>query len=102
MKIREVTHFLSTWVPSAYQEAYDNVGFQLGSEEDTLNGVLCTLEINEKVVEEAVRDRCNLIVTHHPLIFKGLRRITGSDSYRATGYGVFSEKDSCLCYSHKS
>lgn len=61
-----------------YQEDYDNSGFLLGDPERTVTGVLTALDLTEAVAEEAVGKGLNLIVTHHPAIFGGLRRITPS------------------------
>ena len=63
--------------PPAYQESYDNAGLITGNGEWKVRGVLCCLDSTEAVIQEAVEKGCNLVVAHHPIIFKGLKRITG-------------------------
>lgn len=77
LKIKEIAQFLDHLVPQAYQESYDNVGLLVGNVEGTLQGVLSTLDINEAVLKESKDKGCNLIISHHPIIFKGLKRLTG-------------------------
>lgn len=79
MKIKDVVHYLEQIAPKAYQEGYDNSGLLTGNSEDEIKGVLITLDITEKVIEEAVSRNCNLIVAHHPIIFKGLKKLTGQN-----------------------
>lgn len=79
MKIKEVTSFLESIAPLSLQEEYDNSGLLVGSENNELTGVLITLDCTEDVVEESITKKCNLIIAHHPVIFKGLKRITGSN-----------------------
>jgi dinuclear metal center YbgI/SA1388 family protein len=76
-KIRDVAAYLESWAPGGYQEAYDNSGLLVGNPEATVKGVLISLDCTEAVVQEAVQRGCNLIVSHHPVIFKGLRSLTG-------------------------
>ena len=77
MKIGEITQTLSNFAPTAYQESYDNVGLLVGNADNTCLGIICTLDVTEAVVKEALEKNCNLIVAHHPIIFKGLKRING-------------------------
>lgn len=76
-KVRDIAEYLESAAPAAYQESYDNTGLLIGNPESTVTGILTTLDCTEEVVEEAIRKGCNLIVSHHPLIFKGLKRLTG-------------------------
>ncbi len=78
IKIAEVIRYLEMLAPPAYQEGYDNAGLLTGNASWEATGILLTLDVTEEVVEEAVRKKANLIVAHHPIVFKGLRRITGS------------------------
>lgn len=78
MKIKDIISHLEQWAPPAYQESYDNSGLLVGSREWPVTGVLITLDVTEEVIAEAKVNQCNLIVAHHPLIFKGLKRINGS------------------------
>ncbi|HEV9038488.1 MAG TPA: Nif3-like dinuclear metal center hexameric protein [Puia sp.] len=78
MNISAVVDFLETLAPPAYQEHYDNAGLLTGSRSWECTGALTTLDVTEQVVEEAAARGCNLIVAHHPIIFKGLKRLTGN------------------------
>ncbi|MCU0353414.1 MAG: Nif3-like dinuclear metal center hexameric protein [Cytophagales bacterium] len=73
--IADITAHLERWAPLAYQESYDNAGLLVGEADRPAAGVLVTLDVTEAVIEEAVRRDCNLVVAHHPLIFKGLRQV---------------------------
>lgn len=75
--IQDVIRHLESIAPPVYQESYDNAGLITGSPDWPVSGVLCCLDSTEAVVEEAIRKGCNLIVAHHPIIFSGLKRLTG-------------------------
>ena len=75
MKILDVVKYLDQLIPAGYQESYDNCGLQVGDTSAEVTGVLISLDLTEAVVDEAVETRSNLIVTHHPFIFTGLKRI---------------------------
>ncbi len=77
MKIKDIINVLENTAPPALQESYDNAGFITGNEQQNCTGILCALDVTEAVVDEAIERSCNLIVAHHPIIFKGLKRITG-------------------------
>ncbi len=77
MKIKEITRLIEEAAPLCYQESYDNCGFQVGDPDAEATKALLTLDVTESVIEEALQHGCNLIVAHHPLIFKGLKKITG-------------------------
>jgi dinuclear metal center YbgI/SA1388 family protein len=78
MTIGEITGFLENYAPSDLQESYDNAGLIIGSNKDTCTGVLAALDATEAVVDEAVRKNCNLIVAHHPIIFGGIKKLSGN------------------------
>lgn len=78
MKIKDVIAEIEDYAPLALQESYDNSGIQLGNVNNPVNGILLCLDVTEEVVDEAVELDCNLIVAHHPLLFKGLKSLTGS------------------------
>jgi len=61
------------------QESWDNAGLQLGLTEAEVSGALLCLDVNEQIVDEAIEKGCNLIVSHHPLLFRGLKQISGAD-----------------------
>lgn len=84
LKIKDITSFLEGWAPLAYQEPYDNSGLLTGDPNWAVSGVLVTLDCLESVVEEAIDLKCNLIVAHHPIIFQGLKRLTGKNYVERT------------------
>lgn len=74
MNIKEVAAALEQFAPLPLQEGYDNAGLQIGlTETEEVSGVLLCLDVTEAVIAEAVRQRCNLIVAHHPLLFRGVK-----------------------------
>lgn len=82
--IKDVTNYLESWAPRAYQEDYDNSGLLTGNPSDPVNAILVTLDCIESVVDEAIATGCNLIVAHHPIIFRGLKKITGQNYVERT------------------
>ena len=78
MLVKEIIQELEKLAPSAYAEDFDNVGLLTGSPTSQVSGILVTLDTLESVVDEAVENNCNLIVTFHPIIFSGLKKLTGS------------------------
>jgi dinuclear metal center YbgI/SA1388 family protein len=84
ISIADIIRFLESMAPPSYQESYDNAGLLTGSGSWECTGVLTTLDATEEVVMEAVSCRCNLIVTHHPIIFGGLKKITGRNYVERT------------------
>ncbi len=79
MIIQDICTVLEDFAPLALQESYDNAGLQVGKRTTTVNGILLCIDVTEAVVDEAIQHNCNLIISHHPLIFKGLKRLTGDD-----------------------
>jgi dinuclear metal center YbgI/SA1388 family protein len=79
VKIKQVLSALEQFAPLPLQESWDNAGLQLGLTEAEVSGALLCLDVNEKIVDEAIRKGCNLIVSHHPLLFHGLKQISGAD-----------------------
>ncbi|GAB1856741.1 Nif3-like dinuclear metal center hexameric protein [Flavobacteriaceae bacterium MHTCC 0001] len=79
MTIQDVIHHLELLAPLPYAEGFDNVGLLVGDKNTKLTGVLVTLDTLEAVVDEAILKECNLIVSFHPIIFKGLKTITGKN-----------------------
>ena len=76
MKIKEVLSALERFAPLPLQESWDNAGLQLGLTETEVSGALLCLDVNERIVSEASQKGCNLIVSHHPLLFRGLKTIS--------------------------
>lgn len=83
-QISEVISRLEMLAPPAYQESYDNATLITGDRNWEVNGILCTLDCTEAVVEEAMQLGANLIVAHHPIVFKGLKSITGKNYVERT------------------
>jgi len=77
MKLKELCSFLDTSIPLSYQEDYDNSGLQVGVPEMEVNSALLALDITEDIIDEAIANSCNLIVSHHPLIFRSIRKLAG-------------------------
>ena len=79
MKLKAITQFLEHQFPLSLQESYDNSGLLIGVLEMEITGVLICLDSIEKIVDEAIEKNCNLIIAHHPIIFKGLKKMTESN-----------------------
>lgn len=73
----DVAGIMETFAPLALQEGYDNCGLQVGSQLDVVTGILVCLDVTDEVIDEAIALDCNMIVSHHPLIFGGLKRLNG-------------------------
>lgn len=85
VKIYQVVDALEHYAPLPLQEGYDNAGLQVGlTEAVEVSGALLCLDVTEDVVDEAIRKGCNLIVSHHPLIFRKLARISDEDYVQRT------------------
>lgn len=77
MVLQEIIKALEEEVPLSYQESYDNSGLQVGARSMNVTGILVSLDVTEAILEEAKHRNCNLIIAHHPLIFTGLKSLTG-------------------------
>ena len=80
MTISAIINFLETVAPPVLQEGYDNSGLLAGDAKADCTGVLIALDATEEVIADALRRNCNLVVTHHPLIFGGIKRVTPDDA----------------------
>lgn len=76
MKIQTILDHLNTWTPQAYAEDFDNTGLLVGDVHQNCTGALITLDTLPKTIDEAITKNCNLIISFHPIIFKGLKSIT--------------------------
>lgn len=76
MKIAEIIEKIEQFAPLKLQEGFDNAGLQVGDTEQVATGALVTLDITEAVVDEAIERKCNLVISHHPLLFRGVKRIS--------------------------
>lgn len=84
MKVKEVVHLIQQLAPFQYAENYDNSSLQLGNPEKDVTGILCSLDCTEQVLDEAIETKSNVVVCHHPVLFKGLKNITGSNYVERT------------------
>ncbi len=84
MKIQEIINKLEELAHPSLQESYDNVGLLTGNKSWECSGILCTLDVTEKVVLEAIEKKANLIVAHHPIIFNGLKKVNGNNYVEKT------------------
>ena len=79
MKVADIVQILENFAPKSNAESFDNVGLLVGAQQAEVQGILITLDCLESVVEEAMQKNCNLIVTFHPIIFSGLKSLTGKN-----------------------
>ena len=79
MKIKNIIAELEIFAPLSYQENYDNAGLIVGSSDNKFNAALLCIDITEEIIDEAIKKKANLIVSHHPIIFSGLKSITGKN-----------------------
>jgi dinuclear metal center YbgI/SA1388 family protein len=77
MKISQITGILEEYAPLCLQEDFDNSGLQVGDISGELQGILLCLDVTEAVLDEAIQLGCNLIISHHPLLFKPIKSLTG-------------------------
>lgn len=79
VKVNDIATCIENFAPRELQESYDNAGLQVGNPEMEVTAVLLTLDITDEVLNEAMERGCNMIVSHHPLIFRGMKSLTGAD-----------------------
>lgn len=84
MTVKEIITIIEEFAPLGYQESYDNAGLLVGNNSNSVNAILLTLDVTPEVIDEALARDANLIVAHHPIIFKGLKRLTGANSTEQT------------------
>ena len=78
LKVKDIASAIEEFAPKSLQESYDNTGLQVGNPDMDVSAVLLCLDVTEDVLAEARRRQCNMIVSHHPLLFSGLKRISGN------------------------
>ena len=79
MIVQDVINHLEELSPTAYAEDFDNVGLLVGDKNTQITGILVTLDTLEPVVYEAIENDCNLIISFHPIIFSGLKKLNGNN-----------------------
>ncbi len=84
MKLKEIISFLETHSPLSLQESYDNSGLITGSLNKDITAALLTIDTTEEVIDEAINKKCNLIISHHPIIFSGIKSLTGKNYIERT------------------
>ncbi|THH39381.1 Nif3-like dinuclear metal center hexameric protein [Neolewinella litorea] len=82
--IKEVTDYLERIAPGHLQESYDNAGLIVGDPATEVTGVLTSLDCTEEIIEEAAARGCNVVVAHHPIVFRGLKRLNGANYVERT------------------
>ncbi|MCX6276293.1 MAG: Nif3-like dinuclear metal center hexameric protein, partial [Bacteroidetes bacterium] len=82
--IKEVTDYLESIAPLSLQESYDNSGLIVGDHSNEVKGILIALDCLEEVIDEAVKQNCNLVITHHPIVFSGLKKLNGKNYVERT------------------
>jgi dinuclear metal center YbgI/SA1388 family protein len=107
MTNKEITNAIEEFAPLSLQESWDNSGWQVGNPDAECSGVLLCVDITAEVLDEARRKGCNLIVSHHPLFFKGVKQILGRNrvercAAQAISYGisVYSSHTATDCAPH--
>ena len=75
--IKDITDYLESIAPLSLQEKYDNAGLIIGDSETSVEKILVCLDVTEKIIEEAIENKINLIVSHHPIVFAPLKKLTG-------------------------
>lgn len=93
MLIREITDVIERFAPLGWQESYDNAGLIVGRPEDEVHRALLAVDVTEEVLDEAEREGCDLVITHHPIVFHALKRFNSADAVqrcveRAIRYGI--------------
>ena len=92
IKVKELTSFFNSYAPEVLQEDYDNAGLIIGDRNADVKGVLITLDITEEVIDEALRKNANFIISHHPVIFGGIKKITTSTTLGKIIYKCIENK----------
>jgi hypothetical protein len=75
-QVRHITNFIHQWAPPGIKMSYDNVGLLLGDPTSPVSRILVCLDVTEEIVDEALEKKCELIVSHHPLIFNKISSVS--------------------------
>lgn len=84
MKATEIINFLEELAPPSLQESYDNSGLLVGDRSTEVTGIMVSLDCTEDVIDDAISQNCNLIISHHPIVFSGLKRFNGKNYVERT------------------
>ncbi len=77
--VGKIADLIESFAPKSLQESYDNAGLQVGDPQMPVTAVMLCLDFTEDILNEAIERGCNMIISHHPLLFRGLKEITGAD-----------------------
>lgn len=91
LKVEDIASAIEAFAPLPLQEDYDNAGLQVGLPDRIVNAVMLCLDVTEDVLSEAIRRKCDMIVSHHPLIFRGLKSLTGADETQRIAMRALAE-----------
>jgi dinuclear metal center YbgI/SA1388 family protein len=80
MRIAEIIGIMDTWAPGWSAMEKDNVGLQVGDRQNSVTGILLSLDVTEQVIDEAIKKKAELIISHHPLLFRSIKAVDASDS----------------------
>ena len=97
MKVKELVSELERFAPASLQESYDNAGLNVGFPDAEINGVLICIDVIPEIVDEAIAKQCNMIISHHPLIFPNIKRITGSNNVEKSIVKALQNNISIYC-----
>ena len=84
MTVEVILNMLNDWAPFKDTEDFENIGLVVGDKKNEVSGIIVTLDALEEVVDEAIESDANLIVSFHPIIFKGLKSLTGKNYVERT------------------
>jgi dinuclear metal center YbgI/SA1388 family protein len=79
MLLKQITQYIESVAPLAFQESYDNAGLIIGNPNDEISGALISLDITEDVLDEAIQKELNLVICHHPIVFSGIKKLNGKN-----------------------
>jgi dinuclear metal center YbgI/SA1388 family protein len=79
MQLKEITQFIESIAPLSFQESYDNSGLIIGHHEAEISGILIALDITEEILDEAIDKKLDLVITHHPIVFSGIKKLNGKN-----------------------
>ncbi|WP_418982962.1 Nif3-like dinuclear metal center hexameric protein [Alistipes sp.] len=80
MQIKQITDLIERFAPLAWQESYDNAGLIVGRPDQEVHAALLAVDVTEEVLDEAERTGCDLVITHHPIVFHALKRFNSADA----------------------
>ena len=99
MTVKEITKAIEDYAPLHLQESWDNAGMQVGDMDSEVKGILLCTDVREEIVDEAIKRGANMIISHHPLLFRGLKKIVGR-SYQERIVAKAIKNDICIYCAH--